>query len=479
MISKHIEGGAGSEAHRRHHHLHSPAYSSRFMTKGLPKHEIPRSPVSPSEAFQIVSDCLTLDRNPTQNMATFVTSWIEPKGEKLMNMTMNKNMADVKQYPQMLDIQQRCISMISKLFNGKEGAVGVPTIGSSEAFMLAALSMKFNWRDRMKEKGRPAEKPNIIFGKNAQVALEKFARYFDVEARTVNVTADSNYCIDVSQVRDLIDENTIGVVGILGSTYTGHYEPIGQLNELVDEVNLENGWNIPIHVDAASGGFIAPFLEPDLVWDFRLKWVHSINVSSHKYGLVPPGLGWCIWKDAKALNKDLIFHLSYLGGDNPTFTLNFSKSASPIVAQYYNFVRLGHDGYKHIISNCRKNAVSLSNKLNETKYFTVISRAERGVPVVAFHLNENTKNQYSNFDEYDVANYLQIRGWQVPAYELPHKCDNMTIMRVVVREMHSEDLLEILIKDLTDVVDNLVNATYTRSREIKMPGAGHSFKHVC
>lgn len=471
---------------RREFSLHSPAYSSRFMTKGLPKHFLHENSASPSEAFQIVSDCLTLDRNPTQNMATFLTTWIEPEGEKLMRLTQSKNAADLIQYPQLEDIQNRCVSILSNLFNTskEDRAVGVSTIGSSEAIMLACLSLKFNWRDRMKKKGKPTDKPNIVFGKNAHVCIEKFARYFDVEPRMASISKESNYCLSVESAMDLVDENTIGIVGILGSTYTGHFEPIEDLNNAVEKLYNEKGLYIPIHVDAASGGFIAPFCFPDVAWDFRLKWVKSINVSSHKYGLVPPGLGWCIWRNKSELNPNLIFHLNYLGGDNETYSINFSKSSSQIFAQYFNFVRLGREGYKKILSNCLENSRYLAQKLASSNLFDVISNVSgERVPLVAFKFSDNIKAAGNiNFNEHDLSSNLTKKGWQVPAYSLPDNCNDITIMRVVIREMHSEDIVDSLYNDILWAVDDL-KSTFSKlkseRRESDRQAIHVSYHGVC
>lgn len=485
MISRDITKQREEEVEeRKYYSYHSPAYSSRFMTKGLPKHSLHEKSASPDEAFQIVSDCLTLDRNPTLNMATFVTSWIENQGENLMRKTQIKNAADLIQYPQIEDIQNRCLSILSNLFNSRkeDKAIGVSTIGSSEAIMLACLSFKFNWKDRMKKKGKPTDKPNIIFGKNAHVSIEKFARFFEVEARMVSVSEESNYCLSAEKAMEMVDENTIGIVGILGSTFTGHFEPIEDLNNAIEKLYNEKGLYVPIHVDAASGGFIAPFCFPDYVWDFRLKWVKSINVSSHKYGLVPPGLGWCIWRDKEQLNNNLIFHLNYLGGDTETCSINFSKSSANIFAQYYNFVRLGKEGYRRIISNCLENADYLVKKLNSSRYFKVLSEQKKErIPLVAFRLSDEVKSAGNIiFDEFDLSHNLLKKGWQVPAYTLPPNCNETVIMRVVIREMHSEDLMEKLFNDLMWAIDDL-KSTYSKLKgEKRLPSKRHrSFSVVC
>jgi glutamate decarboxylase len=311
--------------------------------------------------------------------------------------------------------------------------------------------MKFAWRARRKAKGLPTDKPNMVLGHNAQVALEKFALYFDVEARLIDVSADSNYTMKVDEALKMVDENTIGVVTILGSTFTGHFENIKEINDKLTAINEKNGWHVPIHVDGASGAFVAPFVYPDLEWDFRLPLVKSINTSGHKYGLVYPGVGWCLWRSKEDLPEELIFHINYLGGDFPSFTLNFSKSASMVVAQYYNFIRLGREGYSAVIGNCRSNALFLEKCLEETGYFTIISSVEKGLPLIAASLK---KDKFS-FTETEVSARVRQKGWIIPAYPLPKGASDIKVMRVVVRETHSEDLCETLVKDLVWAVETL------------------------
>jgi len=351
--------------------------------------------------------------------------------------------------------------MLADLYHApvQEGtdAYGTSSIGSSEAFMLAGLALKFSWRNKRKAAGKPSDKPNIIFGANAQVCLEKFALYFDVEQRLVEVSEESHYALDVKKAISLVDENTIAVVGILGSTFTGHFEPIQELNNALEELNKKTGWDVPIHVDAASGGFVAPFLYPDLVWDFRLPLVRSINVSGHKYGLVFPGVGWCIWRSKQYLPEELVFYINYLGGNFPSFTLNFSRNACMIVGQYYNFLRLGQSGYKNIINNCVENAKFLSACIEESKYFNIISNTNKGLPLVAFNI-AHSDNDGIYFDEYDISEVLRQRGWIIPAYNLPKNCEKINILRIVVRETHSEDVIEHLVQDLVWAFESLRDA---------------------
>eukprot|EP01111_Echinosteliopsis_oligospora_P001295 TRINITY_DN1195_c0_g1_i1.p1 TRINITY_DN1195_c0_g1~~TRINITY_DN1195_c0_g1_i1.p1 ORF type:complete len:548 (-),score=152.47 TRINITY_DN1195_c0_g1_i1:46-1689(-) len=442
----------------REPHLHAPAYGARFYTDPVPKFTMPTESMPAKVAFQIVHDELTLDGNPAQNLASFVSTWMEPEAEQLILESMTKNFADFDEYPQTQVIHQRCVSMLADLFHAplSQGtdAVGTSSIGSSEAFMLAGLAFKFTWRNKRKAQGKPYDKPNIIFGANAQVCLEKFALYFDVEQRLVEVSEESNYCLDAKKAVSLVDENTIAVVGILGSTFTGHFEPIKELNDQLLELNNKTGWDVPIHVDAASGGFVAPFHYPELVWDFRLPLVRSINVSGHKYGLVFPGVGWCIWRSKEYLPTELVFNINYLGGNFPSFTLNFSRNACMVVGQYYNFLRLGSSGYKNIINNCAENARFLADCVRETSYFKLISDAEKGLPLVAFSIARSAQDGIY-FDEYDISAVIRQRGWIIPAYNLPKNCDKINILRIVVREIHSEDTIEQIVQDLVWAYETL------------------------
>ncbi|ONM03626.1 Pyridoxal phosphate (PLP)-dependent transferase superfamily protein [Zea mays] len=307
----------------------------------MPERSIPRE-----AAQQIISDELMLDGNPRLNLASFVTTWMEPECDKLIMDSINKNYVDMDEYPVTTELQNRCVNMIAHLFNAPikedETAIGVGTVGSSEAIMLAGLAFKRKWQNKRKEQGKPCDRPNIVTGANVQVCWEKFARYFEVELKEVKLS-EGYYVMDPVKAVEMVDENTICVAAILGSTLTGEFEDVKQLNDLLTEKNKETGWDVPIHVDAASGGFIAPFLYPELEWDFRLPLVKSINVSGHKYGLVYPGVGWVIWRSKDDLPEELIFHINYLGTDQPTFTLNFSKGSCQIIAQYYQLIRLGFE----------------------------------------------------------------------------------------------------------------------------------------
>ncbi|CAN6577741.1 unnamed protein product [Malus baccata var. baccata] len=424
-------------------------FASRYVRNDLPKFQMPATSIPKDAAYQIINDELMLDGNPRLNLASFVTTWMEPECDRLMMASMNKNYVDMDEYPVTTELQNRCVNMIANLFNAPIGdgetAVGVSTVGSSEAIMLAGLAFKRKWQHKRKLEGKPSDKPNIVTGANVQVCWEKFARYFEVELKEVKLS-EGYYVMDPTKAVDMVDENTICVAAILGSTLTGEFEDVKLLNDLLAEKNKQTGWDTPIHVDAASGGFIAPFLYPELEWDFRLPLVKSINVSGHKYGLVYAGVGWVVWRSKEDLPDELVFHINYLGSDQPTFTLNFSKGSSQIIAQYYQFIRLGFEGYKNVMINCVENTRLLREGLEKTGRFEILSK-DIGVPLVAFSLKDSSKHTV-----FEVADSLRKFGWIVPAYTMPANAEHVAVLRVVIREDFSRGLAERLVSDIDKVM---------------------------
>ncbi|XP_050229963.1 glutamate decarboxylase 1-like [Mercurialis annua] len=431
--------------------VHS-TFASRYVRTSLPRFRMPDNSIPKEAAFQFINDELMLDGNPRLNLASFVTTWMEPECDKLIMASINKNYVDMDEYPVTTELQNRCVNMIAHLFNAplgeSETAVGVGTVGSSEAIMLAGLAFKRKWQHRRKSEGKPFDNPNIVTGANVQVCWEKFARYFEVELKEVKLR-EGYYVMDPEQAAEMVDENTICVAAILGSTLNGEFEDVKRLNDLLVEKNSQTGWDTPIHVDAASGGFIAPFLHPELEWDFRLPLVKSINVSGHKYGLVYAGIGWVIWRSKDDLPEDLIFHINYLGADQPTFTLNFSKGSCQVIAQYYQLIRLGFEGYKNVMENCIDNMLVLKDGLEKTGRFNIVSK-DIGVPLVAFSLKDNSKH-----NEFELTDMLRRYGWIIPAYTMPPDAQHVTVLRVVIREDFSRTLAERLLNDIGKVLHEL------------------------
>jgi glutamate decarboxylase len=379
---------------------------------------------------------------------------MDPEAEKLMAETFDKNMIDKDEYPATAAIEQRCVCMVADLFHAEglrdddpSTAIGVSTVGSSEAVMLAGLAMSWRWRAKVGEEWR-TRKPNLVMGSNVQVVWEKFCRYFDVDPVYLPME-EGRYVITAEQVLDAVNEDTIGVVAILGTTYTGELEPIAEICAALDKLAADGGPDLPVHVDAASGGFVVPFLHPDVVWDFRLPRVVSINVSGHKYGLTYPGVGFVVWRSAEHLPEELVFRVNYLGGDMPTFTLNFSKGGNQVIGQYYNFLRLGREGYSQVMSCLSTTARWLGDQLRESEHFELISDGS-AIPVVSFKLKGDR-----GYTEFDVSHALRAYGWQVPAYTMPDNATDVTVLRVVVREGFSTDLARALKDDALTVLKSL------------------------
>ena len=410
----------------------------------IPRHELPRGEMSADAAYQIIHDELMLDGNARMNLATFVTTWMEPQAEKLMAECFDKNMIDKDEYPQTAELERRCVNILSRLWHSPDttGATGCSTTGSSEAAMLGGLALKRGWQQRRSAEGKAIDRPNIVMGINVQVCWEKLANYWDIEMRLVPMEGD-RFHMDAEEAVRLCDENTIGVIPVLGSTFDGSYEPVKDVCDALDDFQAKTGLDVPVHVDGASGAFVAPFLDVDLEWDFRLPRVASINVSGHKYGLVYPGVGWVVWRDASALPEDLIFWVNYLGDNMPTFALNFSRPGAQVVAQYYNFLRLGFDGYKAVQGYARDVATTLSAQIAELGPFELITRGDE-LPVFAFTLADGI----DNYSVFDVSNALRERGWLLPAYTFPKNREDLAALRVVVKRGFGHDMANLLVEDI-------------------------------
>ena len=467
----------------------------------------------------MIKDELDLDGSPMLNLASFVNTYIESNAEKLMSENLTKNLADSDEYPAIMEIHQRVISILAHLWNVQSGekAIGTACTGSSEGIHLGGLAMKRRWQERRKAEGKDTSRPNILMGANAQVALEKFARYFDVEARILPVSAKSNFRLDPDLVAEHLDENTIGIFVILGSTYTGHYEPVEEISDILDKHQEKTGQDIPIHVDAASGGFVAPFTDAKaggMKWGFELPRVKSINASGHKYGLCSPGIGWVVWRDESFLPENLIFTLDYLGGEEKSFTLNFSRPRAHVIVQYYNLIHLGFNGYREIMENCLANARTLAKSLEKTGWFTVVSDIHRrsplapsnstsanqstskfapqdvagqvkssiqkaadfvggqevaqsitgetsahyvaGLPVVSFRFSDEFQREFAHVKQDSLALLLRARQWIIPNYALPPRENNTQILRVVVRENMSYDMIDRLLADICDAMERMM-----------------------
>ncbi|MGH8988152.1 MAG: glutamate decarboxylase [Acidimicrobiales bacterium] len=445
-------------------------FGNRFLTTEVPTRQFPQTGMTAQDAMRLVSEDLALEGDPARNLATFVTTWMEPEARQIIADNLHRNFIDHAEYPRTAEIEQRCIRMLADLFHAPGETTGARTQGSSEAVMLGALSFKWNWRQRRTAAGLPTTSPNLVFGGDVHVVWEKFCRYFDVEPRIAPLQP-GKYTIGPDDVEALIDENTIGVAAVLGTTFTGHKDDIEGINELLVRIKDERGLDVPLHVDAASGGFVWPFLYPKSRWDFRLPQVRSINVSGHKFGLVYPGVGWLIFRETADLAPDLVFEENYLGKTDPTFTLNFSTGSAMVLAQYYNLVRYGRDGYSYIMHHMRDNAEALAVELEAMGQFEVIGRELEQLPLVAFKLCSP-----KSYDEFDVSWQLSAeRGWMLPAYTLPPDAQDVTIMRALIKEMTSREHVDTLARDLVTACATLEakGGAHRVEREQMVTGPGH------
>ena len=444
-------------------------YAAADPSQRVPKYRIPEGEWDPRHAHELIRDELMVEGNSRLNLATFTQTSLEPEVRLLMAETCDKNLIDKDEYPQTAEIEQRCVNILADLWNAPDesDAIGTSTTGSSEACMLGGMALQRRWRARRRAQGASTDKPNIIMGANVQVCWHKFARYWDVEQRLVPLEK-GRYAMNAAGAVALCDENTIGVVPVLGSTFTGEYEPVAEISDALDALQTEKGLDVPIHVDAASGGFVAPFIQPDLLWDFRIPRVKSINASGHKYGLAPLGVGWVVWRDTAELPEELIFRVNYLGGEMPTFGINFSRPGSQVVCQYYNFLRLGREGYRRVQQDAQDVALHLADRIEEMGPFRMITRGT-DLPLLSWSLKKG-----ANFTLFELSDALRRYGWQVPAYTLPAHLEDMAICRIVVRHGLRRDLADLLLDDFQEVLDRFAKEPERRPSVIEDGGFSHT-----
>ncbi len=441
------------ERDRIREQLDDSVFAGQDLATAIPKYRFPDDESNPENVFQLVADELMLDGNSRQNLATFCQTWEEPQVLGLMALSIDKNMIDKDEYPQTAEIERRSVHLVADLWRAPDSAntVGASAIGSSEACMLAGMAAKWRWRERRRAAGQSVDNPNMVCGP-VQVVWHKFAKYWDIEMREVPMSP-GHYAMTADDMLERVDENTIMVVPTLGVTYTGAYELVEPLAAALDDLQSRTGLDIDIHVDGASGAFLAPFCAPDLVWDFRLPRVKSISASGHKFGLAPLGVGWVVWRDVAELPDDLIFHVNYLGGDMPVFQINFSRPAGQIVAQYYNFLRLGREGYRRVHMASYETGKYLAAEIPKLGPFELLcdSNPETGIPTVTWRIKEGVDPGYTLFD---LADRLRIKGWQVPAYTLTGTASNIPVQRILVRQGVSRDLATLLLSDFAEAVDH-------------------------
>jgi glutamate decarboxylase len=453
--------------------LDDSIFGSKDASTVLPKYKFPGAETRADVAFEVVRDELFLDGNARQNLATFCQTFEEPQIHELMDLSIDKNMIDKDEYPQTAELERRCVHMLADLWNSPaaENTVGASAIGSSEACMLGGMAMLWRWRAKRKAAGKPIDKPNLVCGA-VQIVWDKFCRYWDIEIRQVPMER-GRYYMDAPSMLKYIDENTIGVVPTFGLTYTGKFELVKPLSDALDDLQKRTGLDIDIHVDGASGGFLAPFCAPEIEWDFRVPRVKSISSSGHKFGLAPLGSGWVVWRDAKELPEELVFHVNYLGGDMPVFQINFSRPAGQIISQYYLFLRLGREGYRKVHMACYTTAQYLAAEIVKMGPFELIHNGDpcEGIPALAWKIKDGVDPGYTL---YDLADRLRIRGWQVPAYSLVPNVTDVVIQRILVRQGFSRDMASLLLDDFARAIDYFEKHPVTVSVTEKEAGG---FKH--
>ena len=445
-----------------------PIYGSSRIMEPLPKDRLPEHPTDPKIAYQMVKQETIAQTQPRLNLATFVTTYMDTFATKLMNDAIDINYIDETEYPRIAGMTAKCVNILANLWNTPEQGewkTGACTVGSSEACMLGGVAAWLLWKKRREAKGLPVDKPNFVISTGYQIVWEKFSQMWQVEMRTVPLTEEKR-TLSPEDVVAKCDENTFLVVAIEGVTWTGLNDDVEAINNALDEFNTKNNLQIPIHIDAATGGFILPFLHPERKWDFRLKWVNSINTSGHKYGLVYPGLGWIIWRGAEAVPPEMSFSVNYLGAKITQVGLNFSRPAAQIIGQYYQFIRHGFEGYKAVQYNSLYIARFLHHKI--TTEFPMLQAysdiVENPVFIFLFKPEAEKKSKWTLFDLQDT---LRQNGWMVPAYTMPENIEYMTVMRIVVRAGFGRDMADMLLHDMKDAIEHLEQIEYPTHSKIQ------------
>lgn len=443
-------------------------FGSNAMLQPSPVERIPEGPTTPETAYQMVKDEIYAQTQPRLNMATFVTTYMDDYATKLMNEAIAINYIDETEYPRVAVINGKCINIVANLWNSPEEGkwkTGAVAIGSSEACMLGGIAAWIRWREKRKAQGKPYDKPNFVISTAYQICWQKFAELWQIEMRTVPLTLEKT-TLDPQEALKLCDENTICVVPIMGVTWTGLNDDVEALDAALDKFNAETGYDIPIHIDAASGGFILPFLNPEKKWDFRLKWVLSISTSGHKYGLVYPGLGWIVWKDKQYLPEVMSFSVNYLGAEIRQVGLNFSRPAAQILGQYYQFIRLGFQGYKEVQFNTLAVAQYLHDEISKIEPFVNYDKSCPN-PLFAWLINPEVQKDYK-WTLFDLQDKLAQKGWMVPAYTMPKDIEEIVVMRIVVRHGFSRDMADQLLADINFAISELNQLEYPTPSRIKM-----------
>ncbi|KAJ5757350.1 uncharacterized protein N7511_006044 [Penicillium nucicola] len=445
---------------------------------------MPEKALSVEAVGELLQKNMAADIPPSRDLGRFTTTNFDETAMNLMIAGGLQNQACIEEYPSLAEFEEKCIAILANLWNAQIGFFGAATTGSSEAVLLGGLTMKRQW-----QRNHPdslGSRPNVIIGANAHICITKFADYFDVEARIIPVSEKSGYAFDVKALEAHLDERTIGVFLTVGSTYTGHFDPVQQVSMVLDEYEYRSGNSIPIHVDAASGGFIAPFTSSNttFIWDFRLPRVQSINASGHKFGLTPLAVGWIVWREKSQIPQELLLESSYLRGTHSNFSLSFSRSGVPIVGQYYNFLRLGLAGYRDRTQSLFDRASRLSALLEETGFFCCLGDAHRRqsaagyhtlcrggdqaaaapvLPIVVFRLTDRVRRQYPNLQLSNVSDAMQGLNFSIPNYTLHGwgaQGEDIEVIRIVIRDEMTTDLMGEVLAGIIQAVERLMDQAY-------------------
>ena len=445
----------------------TPIYGSDKIIEPLPKDRMPENPTDPKIVYEMLKGVTEAQIQPRLNLATFVTTFMGEYGTRLMNEAIDINFIDQTEYPRIAVMSAKCVNIMANLWNTPdtdEWKTGAPAVGSSEACMLGGVAAWLRWKQRREAQGKPTNKPNFVISAGYQVVWEKFSQLWQIELRKVPLSLEKT-TLDPEAAVAMCDENTILVVPILGVTWSGLNDDVEALDRALEEFNTKNGLEIPIHVDAATGGFIMPFLRPEVKWDFRLKWVVSISTSGHKYGLVYPGIGWIIWKTREYLPEQMSFSVNYLGAKVTQVGLNFSRPAAQILGQYYQFIRLGFEGYKAVHTNLMKITAHLHKKVSEYPCFKMFSE-EVVNPLFIFYLDPEFAKE-AKWTLFDLQDKLKQNGWMVPAYAMPNDIREIVVMRIVIRTGFGRDMADMLLSDLHDTVNELNQLQYPSPSRIE------------
>eukprot|EP00511_Aplanochytrium_stocchinoi_P009187 CAMPEP_0204863496 /NCGR_PEP_ID=MMETSP1348-20121228/3354_1 /ASSEMBLY_ACC=CAM_ASM_000700 /TAXON_ID=215587 /ORGANISM="Aplanochytrium stocchinoi, Strain GSBS06" /LENGTH=570 /DNA_ID=CAMNT_0052013835 /DNA_START=95 /DNA_END=1807 /DNA_ORIENTATION=+ len=477
-----------------------PYYASRVCDESLQDDRLVEVGFPARYCLREVEDMHSLDFSQNLNTSSYVNVVAEPEEEEVALMGLKVNLADQTVYPASFRMHNKCVNIVANLWNcpkpkdfDNNGGTyaGAGTVGSTEACLLSGLALKFRWRKWYARKYNKSEeevlsiRPNLVISTLYQAAWEKLFKYFDIIPKFVRPSY-KEMKIDPEKVGALIDEHTMGVVCIMGNHYSGHYDRVDLVDAIVEKVNKEKGLEVGIHVDAASGGFVAPFQEYLPPWDFRLKNVMSISASGHKFGEAVCGTGWLVWRQKERLAEHVAISVSYLGGHADSYTLNFSRPAAGLYSQMYKFFRLGREGYTQITENMMAVAKYIRDEIKGMKgedgvtpLFEILDDGDKGcLPVVAAMLNPDL---HLPFDDVDLQ-YALVQGhWYVSGYAMAFEHPTQkTQLALFHDQVSSKTMFRIVVKSNLTIrlAEHLVETFHGAIKYLFEHGEGYShFPH--